>query len=295
MRQSWKTISAEEYARMVATFGASFTVQPRVVSLIARLANESVSYFGCEANGQLVAAAPVLRDSVVPTYTTLDLIGLGYLIDVGHGELVLPVASGAGVNLPFQADFISPLHVDDIVNLKEGAFGLMLGRSHGGLQPRLSRRVKANALRSLRRYREAGGVWRAIYELSPQEIGSAYVELFTRRWGAPPQGHENLLPVLAELHDLLWGVVLFHKERIVAIQIDYAVETPRGVLGVGVGTAMDPDCRQLGPGSLLMFLNQEALESQGQRCGKSVRFGIGKNDLAYKFQWGYKIPAYQTK
>src|SRR5688572_17026435 len=103
---SWRSISADAYAAAFARFGGSFAVHRRVVALIERLSQRKVRYAGLGVSGEIIAAVPLWGAYVVATLPALCRYRRGHLIDVGHAEVVLPIAAGARLSFPFKVDML---------------------------------------------------------------------------------------------------------------------------------------------------------------------------------------------
>jgi CelD/BcsL family acetyltransferase involved in cellulose biosynthesis/ubiquinone/menaquinone biosynthesis C-methylase UbiE len=291
----WEEISAAQYGEAFAAFGGSFSVHPRVVDLVFSLSGQRVGYFGCERDGRLIAAVPALRGQIVATDEGLDRLGLAQVIDVGHGETVLPIAHDVRLCLPFSVDSLSPLHLGNIENLREDpAFRLALARSHGGELPRLSSGFKSRRRRQLRHLLEAGGTCQSLDQLPAERIAEILCALYAKRWGASPQAKDSLPQVLHHLRPLLMGFALFHYDQPISINIAYAVEHPRFLLTVDVTSAMDRDFARFSPGSVLLFLNTRLAEQRGQQLGKPVRFSFGRAENEYKHLWCHEVAAYRV-
>ena len=114
----WRSITEKQYRTTFKRFGGSFAVHPDVISLVATLAQRPPCYVGLMREGVLVAAVPLWGNHVVATRAALEKYGAIGLVDVGDAEVVLPIAPGAWVNLPFQASMLSSLHADNITNLE---------------------------------------------------------------------------------------------------------------------------------------------------------------------------------
>src|SRR5450759_55523 len=204
----WTTISANEYQFAFERFGGSFGLHPRVVAIVASLARRPVRYAGLIREGALLAAVPLWGEHVVATKPALEFYGKSHLIDVGDSEIVLPVAEDAWINMPFTANMVSNLHVNNISNVKhETDFTLMLAKGLRIGNHRLSKKRQKERRRQIRRFKEVGGTFRPIGDFSADETATVYTQLFEKRWGFCPIAKDLLPTVLQELKDMLCGDV----------------------------------------------------------------------------------------
>jgi Mig-14 len=291
----WTTISAEEYQGAFARFGGSFAVHPRVVALVASLAKRPVRYAGLAHQGELVAAVPLWGRHVVASKPALKFYGQSHLIDVGHSEVVLPIAENARVNVPFRVKRLSCLHVDNITNIElEPDRKLTLAKGLQTGEHRLSAKSKAKRRREMRRFQDIGGRCQPISQLSVEEIATSYTRLFEKRWGFSPLGKELLSVVLRELKDMLCGSMLLVGDRPVALHLIYRHETPRFLFANFVNQANDQEFCDYTPGSILTFRNLEHLEEEAIASNKPLRFSFGLNE-EYKALWCYEVPTYDLR
>jgi CelD/BcsL family acetyltransferase involved in cellulose biosynthesis len=290
----WTTISADEYRVAFERFGGSFVVHPRVIALVASLAEHPVRYAGLTRKGELVAAVPLWGEHIAATRLALNYYRLSHLIDVGTAEVVLPVAEDAHVNMPFIAEHISALHADNISNLKhEKNFTSMLAK---GLQTgtcRQSGRSQSRRRREIRRLQEIGGRYHPLSEFSSDEVAATFTRLFQKRWGRSPRGKDLLPIVLREFKDMLFGHVLLVGDRPVAIELIYRHKTSRWLFANAVSMAIDPEFQDYSPGSTLMFRNLEDLEHEANASNKLLRFSFGMNRGNYKATWCFGTPVYR--
>lgn len=295
LSMSWRTISEEDYRATFDSFGGSFPVHPRVVSLVAELSKRPVRYCGLISGGAIVAAAPLWGDRIVATESALTFHDSTDLVDIGESEVVLPVAADIRISLPFVGGPISNLHEANIVNLtRETAYDLTLLKSLRSGTQRLSGKSQTKRRRELRSVVEAGGCFRGIEGFSPKEVAAIYADLHGKRWGCPPLGHALLPTVLRELRDMLCGDMLFVDDRPVAMDLTYRHETPRWIFANGVQGGIDPAYRHLSPGSTLLFHNLGRFEEEANAVSKPLRYCLGTSLDTYKAQWTYAIPVFRV-
>jgi hypothetical protein len=291
----WETISAEQYRAAFGRFGGSFQVHPRVVSLVAELANRPVHYVGLSDNGELIAAVPLWGEHIVATQVALKSTRNLHLIDIGESEVVLPLAEGVRITVPFIARMISNLHEGNIINLeREKRFNLTLAKGHQtGDHRGSSDSISKRCPRWTRRFQKAGGRFFPIGELLPDDTASIFLDLFRKRWDGAPVGKDYVSIVFRELRDFLYGDVLFLNDQPVGIRIAYKHETPRWLFVNGVQGGFDPEFGHYKLGNIMNFRNIERAELEAMTKNKQLRYGFGQSSEAYKEQWTYEVPNYR--
>jgi hypothetical protein len=303
---SWKTISAEDYRLAFERFGGSFAVHPRVVALVSSLAERPVRYRGLTCGADIVAAAPLWGEHIVATRLALETYGASGSIDVGDSEVVLPVADGVRVEMPFEAPMLSSLHAENISNLerdmcpypgRETISFLALAK---GLQAGSCRQTGKSQKRrrlQIQRFRERGGGFHPLCDFSADELAAIYRRLYRKRWGEGSflLGDDNLPVVFRELKDMLFGDMLFFDDRPVALELVYKHATPRWLFANGVQAGFDPEFSDHSVGSILLYHNLEQLEKEAIASDKSLRYSLGWSDAPYKALWTFEEPAYRLR
>lgn len=304
--RSWKTISAEDYRLAFERFGGSFAVHPRVVALVSSLAERPVRYMGLTRGTDLIAAAPLWGEHVVATRLALETYGASRTIDVGDSEVVLPVAEGVRVDMPFEAPMLSSLHAENISNLerdrcpypgRETISSLTLAK---GLQTGSCRQTGKSKKRrrlQIQSFRERGGRFHPLRDFSADELAAIYRQLYKKRWGADSflLGDDDLPVVFRELKDMLFGDMLFCDDRPVAIELVYAHATPRWLFANGVQAGYDPEFIDHSVGSILLYHNLEQLETEAIAGDRQLRYSLGWSDAPYKALWTFEEPAYRLR
>lgn len=304
--RSWRTISAQDYQFAFERFGGSFAVHPRVVDLVCALADRPARYMGLERGTEIVAAAPLWGERVLATRQALEAYDASSLIDVGDAEVVLPVAAGARIEMPFEASPLSSLHVDDIVNLerdscsypgRETISRMTLAKGLRAGSCRQSAKSKKRRRLQIRRFEDLGGVFRPLHDFSADELAAIYRRLYRKRWGEAAflLGEEHLRIVFRELGDMLFGDMLLFEDRPVAMELIYKIETPRWLLANGVQAGYDPELDAHSIGSILLYHNLERLEDEAIAGGRTLRYSLGWSDAPYKALWTYEEPAWRLR
>lgn len=291
---SWHEVSRAQYSEAFKSFGGSIGMHPTVIQLIEELADRSVKYIGLEKNAQLVAALPVWdRRYIVGTYEFLGGVEVGDKIDLGEGEIVLPICDGQLVQLPNTVGMLSEVHVGNVQGVHAmDSVSFMIARGHSTGEDRLSGKFLYNQRTQLRRFIEAGGKVSSVSEMSAAEVAAVYRKLHLLRWSRVPKGDAYLEKVFTALKDLLFGHVLFLDMNPVGVDLMYKHQTPSGLIAVGVNGGTDPSLKHLGLGSILHFLNGTALEKESIVLSAPLRCCYGKNDAPYKSLWCKEAAAY---
>ena len=248
-----------------------------------------------EQGGEPVAALPLWGRHVVGTPAALEFRGAHLLMDFGEPEVVLPIAPGARIRLPFIADMLSDLHEDMIERLeRERRSTLTLAKGIAASPQRFSGRNVKNLRRKLRHIVEAGARFEPVTSFSPREIVDMFSRLHGHRWGAPPPAAGTLPIVIAELHDMLGGDVMLIGDRPAAFELTYKHDTPRWLFANGVQAGWDLEFSDHSPGSLLLFHNLRKYEAEATAAGKPLRYSFGWNNQNYKKLWTYEVQGYRV-
>lgn len=291
-QRGWTEVCGADYARLFGELGGSIHVHPLVLEYMEQVAGRRIRYITRLHDGVPIAALPMVDGFIGATPQGLAQWGLQECIDMGDGELVLPVSPKARIALPGAASMISELHAADITGLDRGPAEVQMlavgsdERSSGGLL--------AVSRRKFRRFQDAGGTAVDVRTLSPADVATNYRHLFHLRWGRPPLGATHTAQLLARLAPLMRGYALFQGRNPVAIQIIYSHPAPRGSLSVYVNGGIDPGYRQYSPGSILYYLNIDFLCREASAAGLPMRFSFGRNDASYKEQWCRSVSVFHT-
>jgi len=292
--KGWELITAEDYRSIWQRYGGSVITHPEIIGRISDLADMSLTYRGWYEQGQLQAAIPLWGKYLAGSKVALKKAGKRDVIDMGNGEVILPIAPGPDhISLRYKGSFISSLHQTRIQGLKrpgESCISLLKGYQPGG---GFSKKFKYNQRREWRLFQEAGGTIRPVVDHTSDRVAAIYCDLFQRRWGFPPRGYRTMPRTLATLGEFLTGGVLYLHEQPVAIQLVYQVEAPQWLFCEYVNGGVAPEARAYSPGSVLTYLNSFAAYQRATDIGKSLRYSFGKSDREYKDRWCRRVPVYQ--
>lgn len=288
--RGWSPIDAAAYAQAWQQFGGSVATHPEVVERLAGLAGLPVRYLGWWHNGELQAAIPTWGRYLALSKDVLKQQGKRGLYDLGNAEYILPMASGARVQLRHKARYVSVLNAAHVATLREQPEGLALARE----PEEYSKKFRYNQRREQRLLEEAGGLIRPMLELSAAEQALIYADLFQRRWGFEATGKAHLAEVFALLRDFMTGSLIYLGDEPVAIQVLYRVEAPQWVSLEYINGGVDPQNREFSPGSVLSFVNTQNAWAEARAIGKPLRYSFGRADREYKDRWCNRVPVYQV-
>lgn len=288
--RGWTPIDADDYAAAWGRFGGSVITHPQVVERLAGLAGIPVRYLGHFAEGELKAAIPAWGRHLALSRRVLKRRGLRDLIDLGNAEVILPVATDAGVALRHEVAYLSELNRGGFSGLRSQSEQLAMARA----PEEWTKKFRYNQRRELRLFEEAGGVARPVAEFQAAELAAIYRELFERRWGFAVPGKSGLAEVFDLLREFLRGSVLLLDGSPVAVQVLYGVEATGWFSYEYINGGVDPSVHHLSPGSVLSFINTQAAWDEARRNGKALRYSFGRADREYKDRWCNRVIAFRT-
>ncbi len=287
--RGWREIDADEYDEAWHHFGGSVATHPEIVGRLSYLARIPVRYLGWFSGDDLLAAVPCWGGCLALAKDVLRQSGRRNLFDLGNAEIILPIADDVRVPVRQRMRYVSEINAEQISGLKPQVEGLALARS----PEEYSKKFRYNQRRELRLFEEAGGRWQAMADLSPMQQAMIYADLFQRRWGFAPRGKAHLGEVFELLREFMTGSLLLCNDRPVAIQIIYRVEAPRWLSVEYINGGVDPQTKELSPGSVLTFLNTLAAWDEARALRKPLRFSFGRADRPYKDRWCHRVPVYR--
>ncbi|MGX0893828.1 hypothetical protein AB7M22_005836 [Pseudomonas sp. ADAK2 TE3594] len=286
--RGWAQVDASTYAQAWQRFGGSVATHPLVVERLAQLADIPVRYLAWEQDGAVKAAIPTWGRDLALSKDVLKRSGKKGLFDLGNAELILPAAADAQAPLRHRGRYLSALSEGRFTGIKLQAEQLAMART----PEELSKKFRYNQRRELRLLEEAGGVARPVTEFSSSELAAIYCDLFQRRWGFPATGAERMGEVIELMRELLIGSVIFLNDAPIAIQLVYRVEAPEWISVEYVNGGVDPETRELSPGSVLSFLNTQSAWEHARALNKPLRFSFGRTDREYKDRWCNSVPVF---
>lgn len=287
--RGWREIDADEYDEAWHQFGGSVATHPEIVGRLSCLARIPVRYLGWFSGEDLLAAIPCWGGHLALAKDVLKQRGRRNLFDLGNAEIILPIADGVRVPVRQRMRYVSEINAEQISGLKPQVEGLALARS----PEEYSKKFRYNLRRELRLFEEAGGRRQPMADLSAMQQAMIYADLFQRRWGFAPRGKAHLGEVFQLLREFMTGSLLLRDDKPVAIQIIYRVEAPRWLSVEYINGGVDPQAKELSPGSVLTFVNTLAAWDEARALRKALRFSFGRADRPYKDLWCHRAPVYQ--
>lgn len=286
--RGWSTIDAAAYAAAWQRFGGSVFTHPQFVDRLSALAGIAPRYLAFFAGQQLLAAIPCWGRHLALSKEVLKQRGQRELFDLGNAEVILPIAAGACVPVRQRMRYVSQLNAGCIRGLAEQPEGLALARPPEDY----SKKFRYNQRRELRLLEESGGELRPMLAFSPGEQAAIYADLFRRRWGFAARGEAHLADVFTLLREFMTGAVVLRDGQPIAVQILYRVEAAEWISFEYINGGVDPETRDLSPGSVLSFVNTQNAWAEARALGKALRFSFGRADREYKDRWCHRVPAY---
>lgn len=287
--RGWQAIAASDYAAAYAEFGGSVQTHPLVVAELSQLANVTPRYLGWYADGQLQGAIATWGRFIASSKEALKALGKKGLFDLGNGEIILPIRPAANLPVRHAGRYCSELNQGKVATLKAQAEELAMARAPEDY----SKKFRYNQRRELRLLEEAGGLIKPVADYSPEQFAAIYCQLFAERWGFTATGAASMPEVLRRLWPLVTGHVLELDGQPIAIQLLYAAESPDWLSVEYVNGGVDPQARDFSPGSVLSFINTQALWERARAAGKPLRYSFGRADREYKERWCHRVPVFQ--
>lgn len=289
--RGWHPISAEEYRAAWLRWGGSVATHPDVVERLSDLAGIAVRYLGwADVNGQLQAALPAWGRHIALSKAVLKRQKKRDVFDLGNAEIILPQAPNSTISLRHKGRYISEIHVERILTLKEQKEGLALARE----PEQYSKKFRYNQRREQRLLEERGGVIVPVSSLSAAEQAQMYRLLFEKRWGFTVPGKTCLAEVFELLRDFITGSYIMVNDVPVAYQVLYRVEAPEWVSLEYINGGVDPEYNEMSPGSVLSYVNTQAQWQHARALNKPLRYSFGRADREYKDRWCNRVAVYEV-
>jgi hypothetical protein len=290
-----KEIDSTTYQQVYTIYGGSFSCHPRVLNLIADLANIDITYMGIYQNNQLKGGFAQHRQWILSSEEMLKQCDLLKYIDTGQSYLKLPIDPSVNIDLDVKASWLSQDNIQTISNAQLDTRFLVAiakGIKHGS--NKISSKQHYNRRREYKRILSLGGKFISSMTKSTAEFIDLYREIFQRRWNKlphPPQ-LDLLSRTIISLRDLMAGDILTINNEPAALHITYKVDNPYTVDYNFVQMAVDPQYQDLSIGSALIYHNLQQAENLAYSQGKTLRFCFGKSS-PYKRIWCQEYPVYK--
>lgn len=290
-QNNWHPIDVEQYSRAYQQFGGSISTHPDVIATMSFMIDTEVSYKASYRHGKIVAAIPTWKNFIAGDRRYLREINRQKEFDFSNTEVALPIAPHTKIHLNIPCNNLSELNLSSVENAVSGSSELCFAKnmSTGGFSKKFISKHK----RLLRMFKDNGGSIELINQLCPQQVVYFYLELFSKRWGKQPAGHQRLSEFLNSLRKFLFGYVLLIEERAISIQLVLLTETSRCISAAYINGGFDPEYCNYSPGNILTFLNLKAASECAVRTNKPLRYSFGIPDQKYKDSWCFRQPVYQ--
>ena len=288
--KGWTAIDAGTYAITWHRFGGSVMTHPAVVERLSILAGIDVKYLGWFRGDEIVGAIATWGRYLALSRKALKRYGRKNAFDLGNAEVILPIDPEQKVPVRFLMRYVSELNSANVSTLKLQEESIALART----PEEFSKKSLYNQRRELRIFSEQGGTVHDIQSCSPQDLAETYAALFAKRWGFEAAAKQTLPEVFSRLRPFMTGSILRMRDRPIAVQILYRVDSPRWISIEYVNGGVDPEFTEYSPGSILTFLNTHAAWEQARTEGKALRYSFGRVDRDYKMRWCHAAPVYRT-
>jgi hypothetical protein len=284
-----KPITRGEYARCHWSWGGSFILHPEVLEFFEHNYGIKTNYRGYFRRGQCVGAVGTWGPYIAGDRSALRAYKLTELVDFGFPILYLPVAPEHSCTVLYRAGFLLNHQRQQIAGAVFTGFKRMSILKH--IPDELESSKKRFQIEESR-FARRGGTFRDIKEFRVDEVTAIYEELFHIRWNRKPHAIAALKSTLDCLQQFLFGKVLWLRDRPVAIQINYRVETSRTICIDYINGGVDKSLNGISPGSLLSYINGRDACAQARNSGKQLiySYGVaGTSNTDYKDLWCHRI------
>lgn len=292
-RESWREVDPSVYADAYNLYGGSFLTHPQVIITMSAMVSIEPHYFAVYREDKLMGALAAWGNYLAGDKRYLKKKNKRRIFDAGNAEVILPLSKAYAFSLNgFKGQFISELHKGQLHNLTRQPETLSFARSFS--QGDFSSKFRYNRRRELKLFQQDGGEVVLLEQLSPSEIAAVYIELFYKRWGWYPKGHERLVEFISAIYPLVKGHLLKKNNISVAIQLIYLAKTRTIISAEYINGGLDPVFKHYSPGSILSFLNIRYAEEMANNDGVPLRFSFGMTDNEYKNTWCDPHPVYRV-
>ncbi len=292
----WQRINPDEYRASHARLGGSVITHPDVLDFLhARAALKPVYLGHAGAQGLLAGALCRWGRDLAGDERALRRLQPRY--DFGAPEIILPLQSEARLPawLLARTSHLSMRHAGAFRNLlqvRAARRHLALAKPLGGAG--ISARTQRKRRAAWQQFQDAGGWATSVQAHDPGTLADVYTDLFHSRWGCAPAPRDALLDLVTALRHLLFGHVLWLRGNPVAFDLVLMADSPGWLSADCINGAVDPRCKALSPGSVLLWLNLAEAHVRAQSRAVPLRFGLGHFDRPYKATWCEREPLLRT-
>lgn len=276
---SWEPSSFEVYKKTFEQYGGSVNMHPDVVSYFMKKYAWNIEFFHYKKNGCIKGAYFLCNEGQVGV-----MVRRKY--PLSSDEILMPISPDARCFFPERTNKLSAIHKGNIIN---ATWSIARKKENCVVKETFSPKFEKTRRNEVQRFLRNGGEIKNIEQLSCKEITQIYMALFYYRFGnsLPCYGYDDLLDFISSLRKLMFGYVLFWKEKPCAIDIVLKSESEHRVYYDVPNGAIrnDVDCMKLSPGSVLMWLNIDEARKFCKENQKEMIFSIG----AFRPEWKYKL------
>ena len=286
----WFEVSADVYSQIWQRFGGSVMTHPDIVEKLSELTGIPVRYLGTPAGSDYRGAIATWGPYLALSRQALKRAGKRDYFDLGNAEIILPIAEGSPIPVRYRMRYVSQLNARTVCSLKPQNESIALARP----PEEYSKKFLYNQRRELRLFEASGGSVKPALSFSADELAAMYTDLFRKRWGFEVPAGKNLAAAFTLMRPFMFGSVLCHDGKAIALQVLYRVESPAWISVEYINGGVDPTYKDFSPGSVLTYLNTQEAWGQARAGGKPLRYSFGRADRDYKLRWCHTVPVYRT-
>lgn len=275
----WRESDAATYRKCYQQYGGSINMHPDVLDFVIERTGQSIRYFQREDQNEVIGG-----------YAVIDEKHVGAKIwdkyPISYDDVLFPVAERCRAMFPERCNRISPTLKNNLLNIN---YKIARKGTVCIVKDSFSSKTEKNRRNEFRRFVDAGGVCIDQAAFCASELADLYVTLFNARFAGEIRCHDkaDLADSFERLRHLIFGNVLFIKDKPCAIDLVYCAESEKMIYFDVPNGGVDPSWSHLSPGSLLMWKNIQAARSHCDKKQKKMIFSIGalEEKWAYKLRW----------
>lgn len=292
--RGWHSGEEADYRAVHQCYGGSVVTDPDFITTVSSLASIPINFMvsrECDANGLPLAAVALWGTYVAGTKRAAQHFGVRDYVDLGHSEVILPMASEYRGMMGYRCEYLSALHRSNLRNARTMSSSLALAKGIHLGDERVSNKLRKSVRRYQRIFEQQGGTVTPVGELSAHELAQIYRRLFTLYRNKPPGGDEHLERTYQALRSFMTGNILLVKNEPVAVQILYRATSRRFLSVEYINGGTHPDYAELNPGTLLNYYNVSEIEQDAEKSGLQMHYSFGRFDVDYKRRWCEAVTA----
>ncbi|CDL86313.1 hypothetical protein [Xenorhabdus cabanillasii] len=280
----WKETDFAEYEKAYFSFGGNLSTHPDVLKFIhERISCKERYFINGNCSHEVDTAICIWENKYLandPSCPLSDKISIA----VPNDELILPTRKESRFFLPVKSKFISPLNIDNIINL---TFKLNANRTLCLAKPQTSKSNKKYKQR-LNNFIKAGGEVIDINQFNANELTQFYTQLVEKRWGNFNLDKETILEFIQLIKPMIFGNVMFFKGNPCAFHFISKTQFHEytNIEFIQAGMDCSDELSKFSVGSLLIWSNIYKAENEFE----NVRFSFGRPSRDYKLRWSNTYP-----